>query len=466
MKHITSILKVGFGNIVLLIFGILIGFLLPKILTVYDYGVFRKFNLYYSYLTLLHFGFITGIYLKNGGKKYNETNKKKFSFYFRFLFIFEVVLSLLLIIPICFIQSLQMKFILLSLSVNIIFVNLIMFFQYVEQATSEFSKYSVLNIVKSVLNFLPLLILLLFFLAKNNYIINYKYYIVFFTMSNFLSTIVYVFSHKDIVFSKSERASNAEIKEIFKIGIPLMIGNLISTLLLNVDRQFVDIFFTPEEYAIYAFAYSLMSLITTCLSALTVVFFPYLKRANIEYMKEKYNFFLSIISSIISILLILYFPLVLFIQWFLPDYIGSLQVFRIIFPGVVLLCSITCIMHNYYLSLNKEKVYLFYSLIVLVISIVANIIAYILFKNFIAISCASVISLAVWYIVEDRYLKKTFKIHSNKNFCFCIIIILLFYLCAFVKNIFYGLLFYVIIILLVNVIFNYHLLKKKREELK
>lgn len=45
--------------------------------------------------------------------------------------------------------------------------------------------------------------------------------------------------------------------EIYKVGMPLLIVGLVSTLILNLDRQFVSALFSKQDFARYSFAYSL-----------------------------------------------------------------------------------------------------------------------------------------------------------------------------------------------------------------
>lgn len=95
---LINILKVSISNIVIMLSGILVGLLLPKILGVTDYGYYRTFTLYTSYVGLFHFGFSDGIYLKYGGKRYDELNKEQFRFYSHFIIGLEFLISLMIFI--------------------------------------------------------------------------------------------------------------------------------------------------------------------------------------------------------------------------------------------------------------------------------------------------------------------------------------------------------------------------------
>ena len=75
-KTILNIVKVSSSNIIQLFSGVLIGFLLPRIIGKIDYGYYKTLTLYTSYIGLFALGITDGIYLKFCGKKYDELDKE------------------------------------------------------------------------------------------------------------------------------------------------------------------------------------------------------------------------------------------------------------------------------------------------------------------------------------------------------------------------------------------------------
>ena len=78
---IFNIMKVTTSNIIKLFAGVVVGFILPKIIGVSDYGYHKTFTLYATYVSLLSFGIVDGIYLKYGGKNYDQLNREQFRLY-------------------------------------------------------------------------------------------------------------------------------------------------------------------------------------------------------------------------------------------------------------------------------------------------------------------------------------------------------------------------------------------------
>lgn len=59
-KAFYDLIKVIISNIVALLSGILVGFVVPKIMGFDDYGYFKTYALYAGYTGLLHFGISDG----------------------------------------------------------------------------------------------------------------------------------------------------------------------------------------------------------------------------------------------------------------------------------------------------------------------------------------------------------------------------------------------------------------------
>lgn len=61
MQSVKDILKVSASNVVKLLAGLLVAFVLPKIIGVADYGYYKTFTLYATYVGLFHLGICDGI---------------------------------------------------------------------------------------------------------------------------------------------------------------------------------------------------------------------------------------------------------------------------------------------------------------------------------------------------------------------------------------------------------------------
>ena len=450
MKLIRNIIKVAMSNVTTILSGILIGFLVPKFLTVEDYGLYKTFTLYVSYLGLFQFGIVDGIVLRYGSKNYEELDRFRFRAYFKWTLIIQGVVSACFILAGMIINN-EWGLISILLGINLLPSNYTGYYQQISQITQRFNEYSIRKILQSLFNVIVVLVFYAFYRRGKN--ISYLSYVITIIVANYALTIWYLHTYKDITIGKSDKllSIKGDILLLIKEGIPLMVANLSSTLILLFDRQFVNFFFNTSDYAIYAFAYSMMSLVTVATSAVSTVIYPFLKRLNNEELKTKYDIFLVIITVFIFGAIAVYFPLSEFVKWFLPKYIDSIPIFRIIIPGVAVTSAIHVIMHNYYKTLGKNVIYFKKSLVVLAISAFTNLCAYLVFRSMESISIASIFTIIFWYLYANEGIDRECRCNTGKNILYIFLMIGMFYFSTFIGNSIFAFLIY----LLVFIIFTY-----------
>ena len=303
---------------------------------------------------------------------------------------------------------------------------------------------------------------------KFNCTINYKMYVLMLLISNYFLTIWYMFTYKELIFGKRNTINSIknDMKLLIKNGFPLLIANLCSTLLLTLDRQFVNVLFENEIYAIYAFAYNLLSLVTVAVSAISTVLFPSLKRAEKSKIMNEYKDYVSLIALLIFLCISIYFPLSIFIRWYLPNYILSLGIFKTIFPGLVISSAISIIIQNYYKVLNISREFFKKSVFALIISFALNVIFYKIFNTPLSISVASIFSMIIWYISCDSTLSKIIYVNNINNLIYMLIGIVIFYLCSNLNNWLLGLGLYILLIVILSFVFAKTAIKNFINKLK
>lgn len=443
-KVAKNMLMVFFSNFATILSGVLAGFLIPKLMGIDDYGYYKTYTLYSSYIGLFEFGFADGVYTYFSGKKYEELNKGHFRIYSRFMIALSLCCSTLAILAGAFILKGPYSKILIFLGINIFATHLILYFQGIVQATFRFKELSVKNLVQSALNIVGIIILAILVWCHKISILTYTLYLCVVTLINYFTAMWYFVKHRALVFGKKEPLGDAvHISGILKVGIPVLISTFIGSLIMTIDRQFINLLFDNGTYAIYAFAYNMLALITTAVSATSTVLFPTLKTMEEDKIKDHYSFFNSFLLMFIFLALFAYFPLVLIVRYFLPAYESSLPIFRVIFPGIAMTTSITILMYNVYKTLNMTMKYFLFSLLILGLSIVANIIAYFFSKTPISISVASIVTIFIWYVLVEIPLVRHFKINALPNFLYIVLMTAAFYLITMIPYLWLEALCYV-----------------------
>jgi len=450
---IRNILSVTMSNITTIFAGVVVGFIIPKIFTVEDYGFYKVFTLYITYIGFFSLGIIDGIVLKFGGYDYDKLNKPKFRSYFIIYLIIHIFFTLINIIISFLFSSEEYKFIFVFIALNITSMNLLGYFQQISQITQRHSEYSIRKIVQSILTIASVLILLFAFnLGVES---DYRIYIIITVAINYFLAIWYIVRYREIILGRFDNLIKTvpEIMNLSITGFPLLFANLSSTLILTLDRQFISILFSTSIYAYYAFAYSMLSLVTVATSAISRVLYPTLKRTTLDTLKENYSKLIVVMTSFVFASLASYFPLSIFINWYLPSYNSSLEIFRVIFPGIAISSSIIVVMHNYYKTLGDSFLYFKKNIVVLCFSVISNFVAFKLFKSQIAISWASIITMLLWYLYVESYFVKKFKYNNIKNTSYILIMMASFYIISTISNHYIALLIYISCFLVVNYLF-------------
>ncbi len=293
------------------------------------------------------------------------------------------------------------------------------------------------NVIRCTLNIVSVLTLFVLYKLKDAVIYNYIYVAIVLGI-NYILALWYVISYREITFGKHNtlKEEKNEILYFFRVGIPLLLSNLIAQLIFVVDQQFVNIAFDNETYSVYAFAYNMIALITIATSAVSTVLYPTLKTINEESITRNYSKINSYLVIFVAFCLLAYYPLDLIIQYFLPSYAGSLPVFFIILPGVLFSSSISVIKYNCYKTFGKINNYFIKSIVILALAVIADAIVYSIFRDTKSISIVSIGVLFAWYVIVEQYFVKHYHVKWVKNLCYILLTITGYYLTALIPNIY------------------------------
>lgn len=419
------------ANILTFIMGIVTGFVIPKFLGIDDYGYIKLFTFYITYVGITHFGFLDGIYIKYGACDYEQIPKAKFRLYFRYLVLLQILEAIILFIAISVIMKDENRsFIMILVIFNMIITNLTTLFAFIHQFTKRFKVFS----VNLVLNKLVYVIGSLLFIYFN--MLGYKPFIILQTFINIIILGIYIYINRELVFGKCEslKENIRECFELTKNGFFIMIGNFMGVFILGLDRLFVDKFFSLREFSMYSFAYTLISLFFILLNSITMVIYPYLARMNEENNKAVYEKIRVVLSSIMGITLVGYFIIKFIVMNYLPKYEASLPILIFLVPTVIYSAQINILIANYYKILKKTKDYSKNNIVALLLGLITNIIAFAIFKSYIAIAAATLISFILWLLYSDYYFSKTIGIKYKKAMIFEILIVIIFIFTATLDN--------------------------------
>ena len=396
-----GVLIYSFGQGILLLVSAVLAFIIPKYLTVTEYGYWHLFILYSAFTSLLHVGFNDGLLIRWAGKNMSQIGKEirpAFSFLLlqQIVFVFPAGLLLWIFLhpPLVWVAL----FVLVFAFIN----NVSYFFQYTSQAVKRFKGLTSLNVGRG-LSFL-VLIMIMFFFGRT------QFHSVFtaFLLSHLLLLVAFLIWYRKYL-SKKE-SSPIPIWEYGKknihTGFFVLLGNFILILLLTMDRLVVGSFFSIEQFAVFAFAVAITNIVYTFVKAISDVFFPYISGTASPFRNRAYQLGETAVILAWSAVIFFYFPIIFIIEKFLPRYMASLPLLKI------LLCtvgfgSLVFILHvNYYKLHRKQRQYFFRALTALTLSIGLNIIAVLFFGTLESVAAASLLSFGFWYVLNEWSLRQ------------------------------------------------------------
>lgn len=396
-----GIFTVFLANIINLFFSLATNFLLPKYLSVETYAGIKTFQLYVSYVGLLHFGYIDGMYLKYGGVNLKKRVDKKFALNISTMRVFELTVTLIITI----IALLTRDWIMILFAISVFPQNLSSYYQFLYQATGEFTLYGrVMNF--STIGTFVVNMLLLFLLHCNNDIWYVALYVVLYYL---IWIILEVSFRKTHSFEKSKLFSWSELKSNIQDGFLLTLGNLASMIQNGMDSWFVKFLMNVTSFAQYSFAVSVGNFMNLAVTPITTTLYNYFCR---EKSVEKQRELTRNIFIFATVLPSAAFPVKFILEVYLQHYLTAVYVIFWLFASQMFSIIIRSVFINLYKVKRKQNIYFAKLIFVLVLGFIFNIICYQIVHVKEAFAIGTLLSSLIWYIISTsdfKYLKITVK---------------------------------------------------------
>ena len=122
---VTNISYALSSNILSLVISTLVILIVPKLIGLESYGNWQLYMFYSSYVGFFQFGWNDGVYLRYGGKEYNELNKILFFSQFWMLVFFQLIVAVIInVISLIFISQAEKQFIIMMVSLCMIIMGI------------------------------------------------------------------------------------------------------------------------------------------------------------------------------------------------------------------------------------------------------------------------------------------------------------------------------------------------------
>lgn len=414
MNNILKKISFSFcANIFSVFVSMLMILVLPKIMTMEDYGIWQLFMFYFSYVGFFHFGWIDGIYLRYGGQNFSALSRKTFGGQFWLLLILLLVefaiVNILLISGI--IKNSILIFVLRVSSIAGVFYIIFAYVNFILQLSDKIKEYARNIILERFLILLLTLICITLIETKYDKVI----YVTI--ISEFLAMSFGLYTIRDLIFVERDTLYNAMNEAYLNIsaGSKLMLANIAGMLILGIIR-----FGISQEWDIVTFGkvsltLNISNFLMVFISAVSIVLFPILKRINQDRLAEIYVLLRNILSYSLLAMLITYYPLKILLLYWLPKYSDSLVYMGLLLPICVFESKLQMLVNTYLKSLRQEALMLKINFISVIFALFMTYVTVVLLHNLKLAILSIVINFAFRLLLAEYFIEKLLSLKLRKD---------------------------------------------------
>lgn len=402
-KLVSNVLLSIIAQIISMIVGIVLNLVVPKFIPELSYANWQTYVLYSSYVGLLHFGILDGIVLRYSQYDYDQLNKKIIRSQFN---------ALLSITTIIFLGIAGFSFVRLNgdyffmvtfVALSVVVKNLYTYTSYTFQITNRINKYAYFVIADRMVYGIIVLNLLVFNVHE------FQYYCIADLASDMIAIVAASFFNKGMYFgnSLSLKETVVETKINIASGSMLLIANWSANFLVGSSKMIIQWHWNPLIFGKVSFAFSLSSLILQFVNAISVVLFSSLKRLNIEELPALYKRIRGSITPILFISILLYFPMIGFLRFWIPVYASSIKYLGILFPMIIYTAKVSLLTNNFFKAYRKEKQMLIINLVTVAIAFFSFLICAYVINSLEFVLIDTVLVIMLRSVVSEIFISKT-----------------------------------------------------------
>jgi O-antigen/teichoic acid export membrane protein len=337
------------ANFVCLALNGVLAFLFPRLLSMEAYGYYRLFLLYGSFAGIVHLGFLDGLLIRwaedPGARLPRELGPA-----FRFLGLEHAALLLPAVcVVVVFVTGPHSTVLAFAIAVYAWLWNWACLGQFALQALKLFSPLSLFTVAA------PLLLLVAVLSLGHMGWLSLESVLVACLLANLIATVWQWVSVRRHVRKYSE----CKIVELgvqhLRLGWSVLGANLIALLVVSLDRIVLSARFSIRQFALYSFAANALALTYSAILSVARVVFPYLSDGmSPEGLIRAYQTGEAAVLFLWGIGICSYFPLAWMVGRWLPNYVESLPLIRVLMLATGLAAGIH-IVHSSYFRISRQQ---------------------------------------------------------------------------------------------------------------
>lgn len=376
--------------------------LLPVALTVPEFAYWQIYIFYVAYAGVLSLGYVDGIYLQYGGKQYGDLPFSRLRSS-NLLYILALLAGAAFIAVYADVQADPARaWVFWAIALNIVLSGIIGNISYTLQATNLLREYALINTLDKLI-FLAALLLLIWPMFRS-----FQFLIIADIASRFAVLGFLLVKRSDLLIGPLEKLRPAvdQMVTLVRTGLPLLVANLSGMLALGAGRIAIEYDAGLADYAHYAFATTLANVVLISAAAMSVAIYPVLRQQDPVKLLAYFDETNWIYRNVALLLLLGYFPAVLFIQIVAPKYQAAIGILAVVFVMTVLQGKMQLVNNTFYKALRLERAMLAANLSSLVMAICLVALAWACFHSVLALAYATLVTMLYRVYASEVYLRR------------------------------------------------------------
>lgn len=396
--------------------SLMMSFFVPKILGTEEFGYWQLFIFYTNYVSLLQFGLNDGIYLINGGKHRSRLDIPMIRAVFKTNFAFQLAVTLVIATAsVCFVPDQSRAQVLLATAAYAFLFNITYFVGFLFQATNEVKRYSISQILDRLF-FLIVLLGLMFCRVDT-----FAPYVAAFLFGRCVSFVYALVAGREFIFgSTSHKGVLSECMHDMKVGIKLTFANMASLLVLGVFRFMVDAQWDIETFGQFSLALTLVSFFLTFISQVSMVLFPALRQVRKDDLALFFQSLSGMLAVIMPVAYLLYTPIVIVLNNWIPDYSVAMSFFALLLPICVFDSRMGILGTTILKVTRKEALLLAVNVSSVVLSSALAVFGAVILHSMQSICVFAVVSVGLRAVVAEAFLTRYFNLSIASHVSFLV----------------------------------------------
>lgn len=444
-KGLKNIKYSFLAQVIILIIGVLKTLIVPSVMSVESYAFWQMYLFYIGYIGFFYLGYNDGILLKYGKYEYVDLPFKKLRSSMLFYILMLTFFSVVVFIISMNIPEKEKAFVMMIFALSILMYGLNGVFIYVFLITNQIKRHSFFTAIDSVSTLVGILLMLVF-KQKDFHILIYFVFIL-----KLISVLVMAIMCKEFFIGKRApmKVGLIEFLDNIKVGIILMLAQIVSMLVTGIGRIFIEYSGEISEYAYYSFGMTIVNIVMVGIMAVSTVMYPTLGRIESEKLSTYFNKIYKYLTHFSVLSLLLYFPAYIFVKLFFAKYAPMLEYFAVFFAMMTWQSKLNIINNSYYKVLRMEKKMLKVNVCGVIFFCISTIIVHMTIGSYIEnkiliIAYMTYFTMMFIEFYAEKLLRKALDLKFDKEILINVLINMVFLFSAFISNEYIGICVYII----------------------